>query len=58
MPLQFRLHFYKKENYRALKWGLSRAPSAANKGWALDHWSSPSAAPHLPPAKAEAMLMP
>lgn len=29
------LHFYRKENYRVLKWRLSRAPSAANQGWAL-----------------------
>lgn len=29
------LHFYRKENYRVLKWGLSRAPSAAHQGWAL-----------------------
>lgn len=29
------LHFYRKESHRALKWGLSRVPSAANQGWAL-----------------------
>lgn len=34
MPLQS-LHFYRKENHRALKWGLSGALSAATRGWAL-----------------------